>query len=257
MYKYSDVASIAAQLEMNDALIRDVKDGLREAGLTVNVITGALAGIWLERLTNAVRVAQPKEFASFQKDEARMAALEQVFEAYFKPGRYARIESVSKFPPMIPYFIDEKTRATVCARLTDVPSEIQLIDDAGDPVKKAWNVARTNKQRAMQRVNAVMYLADQLSRVGGTLREEIDAEYGKVTQDFFSQAQTFDTAELQFAVLLRGEALEITRATSLDTVTNPRYSIMQYLERDQISPGRYYSNDETAFRDKIAEYLGS
>jgi hypothetical protein len=133
--------------------------------------------------------------------------------------------------------------------------KLVLLDDENDPVVRAWNVARLNRQRAVQRVGALLFLSSQVpSGLYGDQRERLEKEGTTAMQYLFNRASDFRTSELKFAVLLGGEALALTKADILQDSFGPDMGVIQYLYPDERHPGQYQSSAAEAFKQKIHEY---
>lgn len=289
MYKYSNVAITNCQLKLNRELISFINQGFlserNTLAISVQATQGALATQWLERLQNAMQMASAAELKK-DKDPANVAdAWAQILTTYVQSVSSSCLESALTVEAYLPdsiaiefkdYSLDDRMPKTQVADFLPEfdmpvlktlkysldnwvknPNSVELLAEDGDPVIKAWNIARQNKQRAMQRLAAFSYLRGQLnsklSQQGGVLVAEADA----VFDYFIRKVIWFRESEMRFAMLLRGQAFEISRADMITTTFGSNSSVIEYLYPDELSPGRYLTAEVEAFEKKISDYAKS
>lgn len=165
------------------------------------------------------------------------------------------VSAVASQPPADFGLIKEDEIAAVLEAQGLKYPKLVLLDDEDDLVARAWNMARVNRQRALQRVGAFFFLTSQIpSGHYGAQRERLENEGTAAVQYLFGRAADFQASELKFAVLMGGEALALTKKAILQDSFGPSMGIMQYLSSDERHQSRYSVAEADAFKHKIDEY---
>jgi len=199
-----------------------------------------------------------------QSSKARKPVTPQKSEQYLKPfemyAKYIGDCSISTVAEVRPVSLDLLSTEQVNKVLDELGlkfAPVPLLDENNDPVIKAWNNARRNRQRAVQRVGAFYFLASQYNRhLPIVNKDAVDTEQTNASRYLFSLASDMRLSELKFATLLGGEALAITRADVVRDSFGPDTSVIQYLQQDERHPSSYMSATAEGLRKKVLEYAG-
>jgi hypothetical protein len=245
---------------LNHSLGEFVRTGLRDRGrrdeASISLLMSTVAMNWMDQIDNQSRFT-PRTKRSKREDSPNAAPAELAYELYAKFLSTHYMDCILDHPPATLGDLSESKQAAVVASLGrsyDALPTLTVIDDVG----RAWCQACLNSRRAYQRVGALFYLASQLPRhLNGVERERIDAEINGAMTILFRGAAAFEATEMRFAIVLNGEALAHTRAKMLSRTFGPGISVIQYLQDNESLPGRYATETEQSFRDKIAEYVAT
>lgn len=254
---------IMAIRRLNSKLEEFVKQGFRDEINFQNINADRMFGLVAEQaLCNLERAAlfEPsttQKGTKGQNSASEQDLLEFAYELYAKHVSSISVSVVAQQPPVdVGLIKQERIDAIVEANSLKFKKLVPLGED-GDPVIRAWNMARANRQLALQRVGAFFYLSSQKPGVlYGDQRDRVDKEDTAAVQFLFNRASDFQASELKFAVLLGGDALAQTKARIVQESFGSNMGIIQYLCPDEQSPGRYSIEQADEFRNKINEYAG-
>lgn len=258
---------IMAQHFQNQRLSEFVMHGLRDFGRGtargIELLLGQLAQEQLSELDNVARFSSPAPRSRKLATGAELVPTpdEFVFTRYASFIANNAINAVARVVPVrLPHVSEAQYVAILSATghlvtTVDVPHETALPKPGSDPVVTAWNKARENEERALQRAGAVLYLASQMpTSVFGRAKAAVESEVNQALSVLFRMAATFRTTELEFAVILGGEALAQSRKRVLDDYLHAGASLIQYLHTDQYAPSQYASETSDNFRAALKAY---
>jgi len=194
-------------------------------------------------------------FKEPKKKDVAISETARVYEQYVKFLKSHNIHAVSSSVPIDYRNLSTEENHRIRAEHGAREMPISTID-VNDPVAVAWQIARENSERARQRLGALLYLTSQLPRGGVSTmeREYLENDNQAIMTYLNSQARSFGHDEMMFAIVLGGEALELTRRSIFAEDLSERYSVIHYLQPDRIPPGRYMSSVEDGFRAKLQAY---
>lgn len=242
---------------LNHSLGEFVRAGLRDMGrrveASIDLLMTTVAMNSMDQIDNQSRFTQSTK-RSKREDSPDTVPAELAYELYAKFLSTHYMDCILDHPPAALGDLSESKQAAIVSALGrsyDALPTLAVVDDVG----RAWRQACLNSRRAYQRVGALFFLASQLpKRLSGLERERLDAEINGAMTVLFRSAAAFEASEMRFAILLNGEALAHTRTKMLSRSFGPGISVIQYLQDNETLPGRYTSDAEQSFRDKIAEY---
>jgi hypothetical protein len=257
---------IMAQHTQNQCLSDFVKQGLRDfsrgAAVSLDMLLGQLAQEHLSQLDNLVRFSPsaPSSRKSTAGTDQGPTPDEFAFTRYV--GFIAKHASctIARVAPVHLMRVSEEQYTAILAAtgLTVTPvavTHVTALFEEPDLVVTAWNKARENRERALQRAGALLYLASQVpARVFGPAKAVVEQEVNEALSVLYRMAATFQATELEFAVILGGEALEGCRKRVLHEFLHPGASLVQYLHTDQDSPDLYASETHDNFRAALSAH---
>jgi hypothetical protein len=250
---------ILAFRHLNQRLGDFVKDAFRDEinflHVNADLTLGQVAERTLYDLDNLARF--PSRTAKRNKgDNAGNQDLDVLaYERYVEFVAKHSVSAVARQPPAQVGPINQDRIDAILEKQGLKYPKLALLEDEADMVVRAWNMARVNRQRALQRVGAFFFLASQMpSGIYGDQHKRLDNEGTSVVQFLFSRASDFQASELKFAVLLGGEALALTKAGILQDSFGPDMGVIQYLYPSERHPGHYSVSEGAAFTQKIKEY---
>jgi hypothetical protein len=246
---------ILAFRRLNERLGEFVKvaldDHMNYLRLSVDLTLGLVAGRSLDDLENLNRFS----IGAAKRVKNEVNPDEVAYLRYIDFLAKHNISVISKLPPADSGLIKKERIDTIVEARGLKFEELALLNDEGDMVISAWNAARINRQRALQRVGAFLFIASQRpTGIYGDQKNRFEKEYNAAIQYLFSRASDFQNTELKFAVLLGGKAQSITKTDLMRDSFGPDMGIMQYLHPDERHPGRIVTAEQEAFIAKIREY---
>ncbi len=232
-------ASARARVELVQALVRFVKQGLRgidgRTTVDLSAFSSAVVESYISALTGGFEVK------ALSAEEARADAFEAFKQSYLEMAR--RYEDGTPLPALHGWGPQEEA----------APSE----DDDNEPddfsVHAALKVAKANAQRARMRVLCLYCLGAHLPRVLNDSRTSsaAGASYAAASEELWKQVKRFEMDIMMFAIVVGGKELAAARAQIVNQYLGPSNSVMQYLSMDGQLPSRWLSSSEQAFRDSV------
>lgn len=135
--------------------------------------------------------------------------------------------------------------------LKDLSLAYMLSPEETPTVEQAWQLARINYQRACERIllfHVLLALNHQLTPASTTSQSRRNREL-RILRVLFHQEQRRRLTLYKFALLQGLEAQqEIARIVEAEL---DKYSIIEYLQTDERSPGSYRGSTEETFRDAL------
>ncbi len=246
---------IMAQHFQNHRLSDFVKHGLRESGRSIETLLGRLALAQLQLLDNLVRFSPPatrtRKVAA--GTEPAPTPDEFAFALYASFIANHELSAVACAGPVRLMLVSEAQYDTILAGTGRTFGGMAVLPET-DLVVTAWNKARENRQRAHQRAGALLYLASQLKATAfGPTKALVEEEVNEALSALFRMAAVFQTTELEFALILGGEAHALSRKRVLESF-GTSVSIIQYLQTDQEKPDRYSDEAINHFRTALEAY---
>jgi hypothetical protein len=95
--------------------------------------------------------------------------------------------------------------------------ELVVLADEGNPEIKAWNTARANRRKELQRIGVLFFLGWQIPpKTPGVLRQRVEGEVVAVLEYLLNRVSGFLEVEKELAHSLGGKALEQTTVDQLE-----------------------------------------
>ena len=181
--------------------------------------------------------------------EAYRAAAEQCFLMYVEKWQdpRAQVRNSKLRAPSLGFLREHEDEERLIAQRFGAP---EVAAESEDPVVQAWNCARSNMDRNLQRVGVLYFVGALFNKHE---REAVETELGEASVVLWSKMQTYKTSFLTFSALLQGTYLKEARQFIVDDVLCHGKTIMQYLEPDEAI--RSHSEEaEGKFREAIAQH---
>lgn len=261
MYENHNIPLCRSVFRLNKELVQSIQSQTYDEGFRIQTATERLAKHIAQTKTPELILADkfispqagarwsPANIGNQSPDEAAYSHYVQ----FLRNHSWAAVRNSVPLPRALGLTLER------CAEIQKKHGAVPVVDsklEGRDVLLVAWNRARSLRVRMQRALATTAYLAEQARRRDTEDCGEVaDVIGGRLMRFFYQQGHLAEADELKLAILLGGEALELTREKIAVSALDEKFSaISQHLAHPRAMPRSFDQDSERSFCNRLKEY---